>query len=189
MEKITKILEQFNPQNRAWKRIERIKEKYETELFCKKGVQAVGVGYRFRNGKQTKEKCIICFVDKKLPETQLLEEEKIPRKIGDLFGCGVDVISLDGEIETTNIHRTKMRPAKGGISISHPMITAGTLGAKVWDKDTGQPYVLSNAHVVFPFYLGAKAGDEAWQPGKADKGSSKDKIGVLERHAPINLYQ
>ena len=168
-----------------WWRVECVLKAYQENLSFYKNVWAVGKGYRFRNGKQTKEKCIICFVDKKLPETQLLTEEKLPRKIRGLFGCRVDVISLNGKIETTNIHRTKMRPAKGGISISHPMITAGTLGAKVWDKDTGQPYILSNAHVVFPFYLGAKIGDEAWQPGRIDRGSNKDKIGILEKYAPI----
>ena len=168
--------------NLQWWRVEYVLKTYQKNLSFYKNVWAVGKGYKFKKGKQTKEKCIICFVDKKLPETQLLAEEKIPRKIGGLFGCKCDIISLDGEIKFMNKHRQKMRPAKGGASCMWYKGTACTLGAKVWDKDTGQPYILSNCHCVFPHYLGAKKGDAILQQSPLDGGKyPQDKIGTAEK--------
>lgn len=54
----------------------------------------------------------------------------------------------------------------GGISIGHGCVTAGTLGCFVWDAKTGEILGLTCAHVAAP--LGAKVGDEIYQPGPSD---------------------
>lgn len=53
-----------------------------------------------------------------------------------------------------------------GISVGHRLVTAGTLGAFVWDKKTGEILGLTCAHVAAP--PGAKIGDVLYQPGPLD---------------------
>lgn len=62
-----------------------------------------------------------------------------------------------------------------GISIGHPLVMAGTLGAFVWDKETGELFGLSCAHVIAPHgpmvapgSPGAIVGDPIYQPGPFD---------------------
>jgi hypothetical protein len=53
-----------------------------------------------------------------------------------------------------------------GISIGHRDVSAGTLGAFVWDNETGELLGLTCAHIAAPF--GAKAGDPIYQPAPLD---------------------
>jgi len=53
-----------------------------------------------------------------------------------------------------------------GISVGHRLVTAGTLGAFVWDKKNGEILGLTCAHIAAP--PGAKAGDVIYQPGPQD---------------------
>ena len=78
---------------------------------------------------------------------------------------------------------SKSRPACIGISIGHPDITAGTIGARVTDGTN--VYVLSNNHVLADENL-ATIGDAVIQPGTFDGGSSSaDDIGTLSDYEPI----
>src|SRR3546814_8585733 len=45
-------------------------------------------------------------------------------------------------------YTARERPARSGISIGHPAITAGTLGGLVRDGETGAVAMLSNNHVL-----------------------------------------
>ncbi len=75
------------------------------------------------------------------------------------------------------------RPAPMGVSLGHPDITAGTLGAIV--TKGGSTYILSNNHVLANENLGSP-GDAALQPGPFDGGSSPaDDIGVLSEFVPV----
>jgi hypothetical protein len=75
-------------------------------------------------------------------------------------------------------------PVPIGVSIGHPAITAGTIGARV--TDGSQVYALSNNHVLANSNL-ASVGDAALQPGPFDGGSaaSGDAIGTLADFEPI----
>ncbi|HBS58862.1 MAG TPA: hypothetical protein DEA44_06325, partial [Firmicutes bacterium] len=68
-------------------------------------------------------------------------------------------------------------------------ISAGTFGAVVKDKDTGQPLILSNNHVLANISDGtderSKIGDPILQPGRYDGGTDKDVIAHLERFVPL----
>ena len=69
-------------------RIVEVKERHEQELLRKANVTGVGVGRRVVKGKKTDEPAIVVFVTKKVPRSQLREEDIIPRE---LEGFKVDV--------------------------------------------------------------------------------------------------
>jgi hypothetical protein len=72
----------------------------------------------------------------------------------------------------------KYRPSPIGVSVGHPDITAGTLGARVVDNQ-GNVFILSNNHVLANSN-NASIGDSALQPGAYDGGSDPaDAIGTL----------
>lgn len=82
--------------------------------------------------------------------------------------------------QTTDRHR----PAPIGVSVGHPDITAGTIGARVLDNQ-GNVYALSNNHVLANSN-DAQIGDSALQPGPYDGGTDPaDKIGELYDFEPI----
>lgn len=80
---------------------------------------------------------------------------------------------------------TKQRPAPVGFSVGHPLITAGTIGARVVNA-TGNVYVLSNNHVLANSN-DANLGDPTWQPGPFDGGVAADQIGTLAAFKPIDF--
>jgi hypothetical protein len=93
---------------------------------------------------------------------------------------------LDGVPVTTRVTGLLMarsdptkraRPAPSGYSVGHPLITAGTIGARVRDA-LGRVYILSNNHVLANSN-DATVGDPEFQPGPYDGGTSTDQIGTL----------
>lgn len=80
----------------------------------------------------------------------------------------------------------RYRPSPIGVSVGHPDITAGTIGARVVDSQ-GNVYALSNNHVLAN-NNNAQIGDSALQPGPYDGGSDPaDKIGELYDFEPIRM--
>jgi hypothetical protein len=77
-------------------------------------------------------------------------------------------------------------PVPIGVSIGHPLITAGTIGARV--TDGVQHFALSNNHVLANSNA-ALVGDAALQPGPIDGGSegAGDAIGTLFDFEPISF--
>jgi hypothetical protein len=87
----------------------------------------------------------------------------------------------------------RVRPLTGGISVGHRNVTAGTIGACVYDflpDGVGKPsryYILSNNHVLANSNA-ANIGDTILQPGRADGGLiPRDRIGRLSRFIPIQF--
>jgi hypothetical protein len=77
----------------------------------------------------------------------------------------------------------KHRPAPNGVSLGHPNITAGTLGAIVTNGNS--TYILSNNHVLANENK-AGNGDNALQPGPFDGGNNPgDAIGTLSDYEAI----
>jgi hypothetical protein len=72
----------------------------------------------------------------------------------------------------------RVRPVRPGLSISHPDVTAGTLGGFVRRPGSAGLLVLSNNHVLAAGGA-ATVGDPALQPGVADGGTAADRIGTL----------
>lgn len=74
-------------------------------------------------------------------------------------------------------------PLRGGISISDARHTvAGTLGAKVIDRATGDAMILSNWHVLVGDWS-ARIGQAILQPGRLDGGTGADTVAGLTRDA------
>lgn len=182
------------------KRVIKAKRKHCRDLFRKKNVVGVGVGYREKGGRSTRETAMVVFVQKKMPLQSLQEEDLVPRSLG---GAAVDVVEI-GEVrllreEEGEAHQPgsqaadrlkRYRPAPGGVSAGHYRITAGTLGAAVRDRETGALLALSNNHVFANASAGedgrAALGDPILQPGFFDGGRVPgDVIGHLERFVPM----
>jgi len=88
-----------------------------------------------------------------------------------------------------SLERTgRFRPLKGGCSISHPLITAGTLGCAI--KLGGVKYGLSNNHVLAAASSAqtprARIGDPIYQPGVYDGGTEADTVGTLYWYKPFD---
>ena len=79
----------------------------------------------------------------------------------------------------------RARPAPVGLSIGHPDVTAGTLGARVTDGTS--VYILSNNHVIAN-ENDASLGDPTLQPGAVDGGTEPgDIIGTLHDFEPLSF--
>ena len=75
--------------------------------------------------------------------------------------------------------QTRQRPLRPGLSIGHYAITAGTLGAFVTLRSSGEARILSNNHVLANENRGRK-GDAVLQPGAYDGGKApRDRVGSL----------
>lgn len=150
-------------------------------------VVGVGLGFKKTGQQDTDELAVVFFVDKKVPAEALGVEQVIPRRIGRVH---TDVIEV-GEMRF--LGRTeKMRPAQPGVSIGHYKVTAGTFGAVVRDRNSGDLLILSNNHVLANASDGgdgkSSPGDPVYQPGSYDGGTEADLIGHLERFVPIYRY-
>jgi hypothetical protein len=74
-------------------------------------------------------------------------------------------------------------PLRGGISISDSRHNvAGTLGAKVTDRATGNVMILSNWHVLVGDWA-ARTNQPILQPGRLDGGTGADTVAGLTRDA------
>jgi hypothetical protein len=79
----------------------------------------------------------------------------------------------------------RIRPLCPGVSISHPRVTAGTLGAFVNVSNSSRVHILSNSHVLAASGL-ANVGDEIIQPGSRDGGAPPhDSVGTLATFVPL----
>jgi hypothetical protein len=100
-------------------------------------------------------------------------------------------VRIEEEIRPTTL-ALRARPAKGGYSVGHYQITAGTIatGCYDWGSFPDVPpayYLLSNNHVLANSNL-ASVGDPILQPGPYDGGTiPADVIGRLARFVPIRF--
>jgi hypothetical protein len=167
-------------------KIEEVKQvkTQSVKAFKKKlNVNGVAVGHKIVNGKDTGELCVTILVTKKVAQSQLSRKDLVPQTID---GITTDVREV-GRIVAFKARTDRWRPAPGGVSIGHYLITAGTLGAFVKDTTTGETLILSNNHVMANIN-GATKGDAIIQPGAADGAIyPDDRIATLERFIPIQF--
>ncbi|MDA2583372.1 hypothetical protein PDR31_28350 [Bacillus cereus] len=190
--------------------LEQVVRKYETDLLRLPYV--VGAGMGFVQGKEV----IQVFVSKKVPRSQLKAVEQIPTELEtnqvipkEINGIKTDVIQTGylfaGNQQTLQVDTqtlsTRVRPAKGGYSVAHRNVTAGTIATCVYyilpNGSTNPPahgygipnryYILSNNHVLANSN-NANIGDPILQPGPIDGGSDPtDWIATLSRFIPITF--
>lgn len=147
----------------------------------------VGQGHKYTRGTNTGEKALVILVKKKHPKSELSRSQVIP---GILEDVPTDIIEV-GDIKLLTARRELCRPAQPGMSLGHYKISAGTFGAVVKDKISGEPLILSNNHVLANITDGhdgrANIGDPITQPGIYDGGKVTDcTIGHLRRFVPLH---
>ena len=82
----------------AFQRAAELKEQMEQELLKKANVVGVGVGLRQRDGQLTGEVALIVMVRKKVSNSQLAPEDRIPMEINNV---PVDVLEV-GHLRVNN---------------------------------------------------------------------------------------
>jgi len=159
--------------------IKRLIEKERQKLLSKEHVVGLGLGYKVKDGKTLRKLSLVVLVDKKVPISSLEVKDRIPKQIEGIITDVIETgefkaltnrrikkkVSILIPLETVN-RKTIVRPAKGGVSIGHQGVTAGTLGFTFHDKD-GQLLIMSNNHVLANENV-AKIGDKIYQPGMFD---------------------
>ena len=154
------------------------------------GVTAVDLGFKWTDGEMTQQLALRVHVAKKRPLEEIPDNEMLPKEIN---GLSVDVIEAQYGIQHIEQPESfQLEAAAGnrgarfdeipaGVSIGSPNVTAGTLGAKVFDADSEEPLILSNWHILAGLPTAA-AGLPIWQPGALDGGrNSANTFALLER--------
>ncbi len=151
-----------------------------TEQYGFENVVGVGIGEKVSAGSETGEPCVTVYVIAKASRREVASEAIVPASVE---GVATDVVAV-GEL-VAQPYRGRYRPAKGGVSVGHVKITAGTLGCSV--KRGSKRFILSNNHVLANSNA-AKAGDFIVQPGPYDGGKApKDVIARLAQFVPIKF--
>jgi len=165
------------------------------KLLKRPNISSVGVGFKEVNGVVTDDLSVQFTVDTKYsPERLEIENLRaLPTEFKTISGLEipVDVIERsykinyeivsdpendlkNEELTTRQQYRAKHDPIVPGISVSNVKGTAGTIGAIVFDNSTGQPYILSNWHVLHG--PNGEIGDSIAQPGPYDENSIRENI-------------
>lgn len=161
--------------------------KHKVKLLGMDNVIGVGIGPKLVREAATgsPKHSIVILVRQKVPLDELHVSQVVPKEID---GVETDVIEV-GDIRL--LGRTeRSTPVQPGMSIGHYKITAGTFGALVRDKTTGEPLILSNNHVIANGTNGqdnrGQVGDPVLHPGPHDGGKIDDVIGRVARFAPVH---
>jgi hypothetical protein len=166
-------------------KLRQVLKKNKKALLKYPNVVFVGIGNKITDGKNTGEMALVVGVSKKMKLSALVKMS------GSLKGVVPKI--LDGQmtdVQEVGVIRklslnTRIRPAVPGYSVGHFLITAGTIGLKVYDLETREPLLLSNNHVLANCD-DAQVGDEIVQPGPHDGGSvPADVIALLLRWANL----
>ena len=187
--------------------ISKVQEDEEDALLDKGNVVGLGIGHKVTDEKDTGKPSITIFVAQKLDSDMISVNDMIPKTVGkfktdvvetgEIFAGvnGTEELSeFDTEEEEVGVESLKgrMRPAKGGYSVGHYKITAGTIATAVTDSRPypgipGKYYILSNNHVLANSN-NARIGDPILQPGPYDGGRyPRDLIARLSRYVPIRF--
>ncbi len=151
-------------------------------------VNSVGIGLKEVNGVVTE---VIQFTvgseNRSSPEHLAAAPNKselppIPPSFEfDGFVVPTDVVQRDFRTEyiiipeqVKDYRKQRQQVVSPGLSVSHPTLSAGTIGCIVYDRKTGKPYILSNWHVL-QGEMGS-IGDVVLQPGMADDNNVKGNV-------------
>jgi hypothetical protein len=162
-------------------------------MLVDENVTAVDFGLPLHRGVVAEdERAIRVHVRRKLPLTAL-ETAGVAPVAAQIHGFATDVVEGTyrtnlwwGSVGThpgADPRLGRADPLRGGISISdirHNV--AGTLGARVTDRATGNAMILSNWHVLVGDWA-ARTNQPILQPGRLDGGTVTDMVARLTRDA------
>lgn len=164
-------------------RVQRAYEKALRDYGHRSEVTGVDIGYKYKDGRRRDQVVLRIHLREKLAPELIDPAQLLPTEID---GVPVDVIQgsytpSGNGILALAARRHRRDPVQPGISISHHLGTAGTIGAIVYDRTDGAACILSNKHVLAEAAL-AEAGDQILQPGRTDGGRRDfDAIARLRR--------
>ncbi len=149
------------------------KQENTNELLAKRNVVGVGVGFKNALGESEGEESVVVLVQSKKPVDALTEDDIIPSEIN---GVRTDVVEI-GIMRAQQVNpRQRFRPIiQPGASMAHFRVGAGTLGAVLRHRQTGEVFLLSNNH-VFANSNDAAIGDPILQPGALDGGNRSNDV-------------
>lgn len=128
--------------DKQFAKAEKVLEKNYKKILRRKGVTGVEVNYRKQDGKLTDEIVICVHVKEKLP----LEELHPNQIIEKIEGIPVDIVETMNEFEALS---SNIRAGTGIAPVIKGRVRGeGTFGVTVFDQNSGQPFMLTNAHVV-----------------------------------------
>lgn len=144
---------------------------------------AADIGFLWKDGKPTDRIAVRVHVKRKIPEAELESSQKLPKEINQI---PLDVIEgdygLPEAMQTEGVsHRSRMPFLIGGGSCGRMDNGAGTIGMLVVDRQTRQPAMLSNWHVLAG--PRAQVGDHILHPGRADTQNGARPNGVAKLSA------
>ena len=125
----------------------------------------------------------------------LEENETVPDIPKMMAGFDIEIFPISGispasETQDPDFRERRFRPVVGGVSAAHVSVTAGTIGAVIRDKKTGDKFFLSNNHVFAntstATNLRAHIGDPIIQPSPSDSGSLADTVATLYKFVPFS---
>jgi len=179
-------------EKKAQEAIERL-DKVRREWLRRPGVTGVDVGFKISGEELTDQLAVRVHVERKLPTEALPDYEVFsvsgkPQKLGsfpiDVIEASYGPSQLPAPAELEDLvgleRTTSFDPLVGGISVGNPRVTAGTLGAIVWDRSDCAVSLISNWHVLAGADA-AVAGEAIYQPGVADGGTAADTVATLTR--------
>jgi hypothetical protein len=174
--------------------IQRVKGDYLSDLFSRRNVVGVGLGYKAIGGVPTDELSIVVSVTYKEQPDALASGDQVPLTLN---GVKTDVVRLGvlraQDLEPCVLCPSDLRPTATaaarkaippGVSMSHYRATAGTFGCLV--HRGGEVFILSNNHVLADTNKG-QLGDAILQPGPADGGTMDNRIATLAEYVPIDF--
>lgn len=146
-------------------------------------ITGIDVGLKFKDGAWTDELALRFFVREKKSRGALAlsGEPMLPQE---LMGVRTDVIPAQFNPVRSGLaaeqQARRENPIQPGISVSHGIVGAGTLGSIVYCNENRAPALLSCWHVLA--HEAARKGDPVYQPSPVDGGDPRfDAVGFLER--------
>lgn len=136
-----------------------------------RNVTSVGIGHddkgrlcvQFTVGRKVAVAELEALGTERLPESVTVAGREIPTDVLQRsYAPGYQVVALEAKSE----RKTRRAAVAPGVSVSHPSSTAGTLGAIVYDRQSGARCMLSNWHVLHT--AAGRLGDTVVQPGPYD---------------------
>lgn len=191
------------PDKEKFEKAKKAKDKYTPEFFQNKGAQGIGISDDDIGGNPF----IVAYVKDVSSVAGIPQEvdgvnvrtiisgefhalggvRGVARELAPPPGKGGGNGGGGGGGEPTCVATENCRPAQLGVSIGHPDITAGTLGARVTKEGTSEVFILSNNHVLANSNNAVVGQDDAYQPGPYDGGTVEDDIGDLSAFIQINF--
>lgn len=189
----------MNLEPQDWSRVRRATREAARRYIYDPNVVYIDFGWREHAGQllEAEPPCIRVHVEKKFrgPALEAAMDRGVTREEirGPILDYDVDIPQGvfragwwswgGGPRQPANPRAGRVTPMQGGISVSNAYRNIyGTLGGLVTDRETGNPMILSNFHVLVSGWY-ARAGQPIYQPGRGDGGNAADTVARLSRHA------